>query len=316
MSLKYPPSGTVSLKANLGDRPNTHGLIAGEVTSPLVDLDFCGPPFVADGFRALMREAAYGFSELSIITYLQGLSFGKPLTLLPIVVMCRFHHSAIGYSTRLGTITPRDLEGMRVGIRSYSVTTGVWIRAILQHQYGVDLSRIQWVAYEPSQLEEYQEPANVELVAARGRTLYQMLDEGLFDAVISNEPIVEDAVKKPLLPAWQAATQEWYADHGVVPVNHLAAVDLSLARERPDVVEAIYGMLKACNAAHPKAEFGVNLLPAGLEANRRNFEYAIRYAVEQNIIPHAFEVDDLFDASTPWSEAFRGDGYAWAAGAD
>jgi 4,5-dihydroxyphthalate decarboxylase len=316
MPLKYPPSGPVSLKANLGDRPNTHGLIAGEVSSPLVDLDFCGPPFVADGFRALMRDGAYGFSELSIITYLQGLSFGKPLTLLPIVVMCRFHHSAIGYSTRLGTIAPRDLEGMRVGIRSYSVTTGVWIRAILQHQYGVDISRIQWVAYEPSQLEEYREPANVELIEAHGRKLYQMLDEGLFDAVISNEPIVEDAVKKPLIPDSEAATRAWYDEHRVVPINHLAAVDLSLARERPDVVEAIYGMLKACNAANPKSENGVNLLPIGLEANQRNFEYAIRYAVEQDIIPHAIEVDQLFDASTPWSQAFRGDGRNWAGGAD
>ena len=75
-------------------------------------------------------------------TYLCAKAHGKRFTAIPVFPMRAFHHGAIVYNTNAGIRSPKDLEGRRVGVnRGYTVTTGLWARSVLQHEYGVDLEQ-------------------------------------------------------------------------------------------------------------------------------------------------------------------------------
>lgn len=298
MADRYPKDGPVTLRTHLADRPNTHAVTAGLVTSPLVRLDICGPKAAPQGFKPLVRENAFDVAELSIVTYLQALFYGKPLVLLPAVVLGRFQHGFIGYRPAAGDLAPRDLEGRRVGIRSHTVTTVAWVRGILAHDYGVDLDRVTWVSHEESHLAEFQDPPNVERIDLKGRTLEQLVIEGEVDAAILGAPVNERSGIRPLFPDPAAAAAAWYGAHGVVPINHLFVVNTDLSKTRPDVVHEIYRLLRQAKEASPAIEHGVDVLPFGVEANRKNLDLAIQYAFEQKIIPRRFVVDELFDETT------------------
>ena len=88
---EYPKSGPVTLRANLADYAVTKALKSDAIASDLVTFDFCGPKVAFQGFKPMVRERAFDASELAIATFLQAKVYGKPVTLLPAVVMGRFH---------------------------------------------------------------------------------------------------------------------------------------------------------------------------------------------------------------------------------
>jgi 4,5-dihydroxyphthalate decarboxylase len=240
----------------------------------------------------MVRDGEYDAGELAIGTYLQAKHYGKPLVLLPAVVMGRFQHHTIVVNTERSIREPKDLEGRRVGIRTYSQTTGIWVRGILQHEYGVDLARITWVCPDDSHLAEYRDPPNV--VRQPGKKVEQMLLDGDIDAAIG--AAVTDPRIRPLIAEPQAAAEAWSRKHGAVPINHLFVVRRALSEARPDVVREIYRLLAESKASASSS--GIDFHPFGVETNRKALELMIQYSVEQQIIPKPCTVDDLFDDTT------------------
>ncbi|MGB7542372.1 MAG: hypothetical protein WBM28_10185, partial [Burkholderiales bacterium] len=141
-------AGTVRLKTLLGDYPVTRALKTGEIRSEYVSLDFADVKVPSSAFKRVVRELEFDVAELAIVTFLIARAHGKPLSLLPAVLMARFQHPLILYNIERGPLAPGDLAGRRVGVRSYSVTTGAWIRGILADDYGLDLDRVKWVTFE------------------------------------------------------------------------------------------------------------------------------------------------------------------------
>ena len=129
------------LRTLLGDHPGTAALKNGSVKSDLVAFDFAPYSPTNKGFKPMVREGAFDVSEMAIVTYLMAKSFGKPMVLLPDVVLARFQHAHALYNAKAGKLAPRDLNGKRVGIRSFTTTTGAWLRGILANDHGVDLDR-------------------------------------------------------------------------------------------------------------------------------------------------------------------------------
>src|SRR5271154_4649973 len=115
---------TMRLKTLLGDYPCTTALKDGSIGSESLAVDFVDYSRTNRGFKPMVREAAFDVSEMAIVTYLMAKSFGKPMVLLPSVVVARFQHAHALYNAKLGTLTPSDLNGKRVGIRSFTTTTG------------------------------------------------------------------------------------------------------------------------------------------------------------------------------------------------
>lgn len=286
------------LKAMIAEYPITAALKRGEVSSPLVDLDFADVKVANTAFKRTVRDLEFDVSELAIITFLMAKAHGKPLVLLPAVLVGRFQHPYLVYNAGRGKLAPKDLEGKRVGIRSYSVTTVTWLRGLLQNDYGVDLGKIRWVTFEDAHVAEFQDPPGVER-AGPGKDLGQMLLAGEVDAAIMGDKLPDDPRVQRLFPDAAAAADEWHRKHGAIQVNHMVAVKSSLSQSRPDAVREIYRMLaeskKAAGLPKPGA-FDPN--PFGLEANRRNLEIAIEYTHQQGLVPRRFTVDELFDDTT------------------
>ncbi len=138
-------SNPVALRALLGNYPVTRALRRGDVTSPVVRLEFADVTSASSAFKRVVRTLEFDVAELAIVTFLLAKAHAKPLVLLPAVVLGRFQHPYLVYNRERGHLTPGDLTGRRVGIRSYSVTTVTWLRGILADDWGVDLDRITWI---------------------------------------------------------------------------------------------------------------------------------------------------------------------------
>lgn len=238
---------------------------------------------VATGFKRVVRNLEFDVAEMAIMTFLVAKAFGKPYRLLPFVVMARYQHP---YLVTTQALSPKDLEGKRVGVRSYSVTTGAWIRGILAEDYGVDLSQIQWITYEEPHVAEFRDPPNVQRAPA-GKEIHAMLLAGELDAAILGA-VPTDPKLKPVIPDPQAAGKRWGEKHGAIQLNHLVGVKNTVSTAEADEV---YNMLLESK----KAAGNPPMLPHGLEANRRNLEVAIDCAYKQNMIPRRYKVEELFE---------------------
>jgi 4,5-dihydroxyphthalate decarboxylase len=242
---------------------------------------------VATAFKRVVRNLEFDVAEMAIMTYLVAKAHHKPYRLLPFVVMARYQHPYLVFdSQKFSSLEPKDLEGKRVGVRSYSVTTGAWIRGILAEDYGVDLSRIQWVTFEEAHVAEFQDPPNVQPAPA-GKDINAMLLAGELDAAILGA-IPQDGRLKPVISDPEAAGRKWGEKHGAIQLNHLVGVKNTVSKAMAD---EIYGLLLQSK----KAAGDPPMLPHGLAANRRNLDVAIDCAWKQNMIPRRFTVEELFE---------------------
>ena len=295
--MAIPSKGPVTLKTNLADYPVTKALKQGNASSSVVEFDFCGPPTAHDGFKGMVRDNKFDAGELAIITFLQAKAYGKPYILLPAPISGRFQHHTIGYNAEHGELKPKDIEGRKVGVRSYAQTTGLWARGVLQHEYGVDLDRVTWVTFDDAHLAEHTDPANTERASKSGKKLAQMMFDGDVAAAILGADMPKDPRVRTLVPEPHKAAQAWFKQTGVIPINHMFAVHEQVSRERPDVVAEVFRMLVESRKAAPP-EALATIPPFGVEANRKAIQLAIDWALEQHIIPHRLEVDELFDDAT------------------
>jgi 4,5-dihydroxyphthalate decarboxylase len=290
---------TTRLRVALGDYAHTLPLKQHQIASKSVAFDFNQVQPVYKVFGAMVREQAFDVSEMAIVTYLQAKSHGKPLVLLPAVMMGRFQHHCMMYNAeQLGRITPADLPGRRVGVRSIAQTTGVWLRGHLQNDYGVDIGSVRWVSFEDAHVAEFRDPAGVER-AGPEKNLGKMVLAGELAAGIYGAELPDDQRLQSVIPNPQEAARQWHARHGVVPINHMVVVTQELARTRPDTVREVYRMLLAAKRAAGLPKPGVlDLQPFGFEACRPALQMIIGYCVQQRLIRRGFEVEELFDATT------------------
>jgi len=276
----------------LGDYPHTQALKSGQISSDRVELVFEHFSPTHSGFKPMVRELKFDVSELAIVTYLIAKAYQRPLVLLPAVVLGRFQQSFAIYNGDRGPLSPSDLEGRRVGVRSFTTTTGAWVRGILANDYGVNLDKVQWVTFEDPHVAEYKDTTER---APAGKTIISMLLDGELDAVIGDQS--DDPRVRPLFGDPDDAAMAWYRRHGVVPVNHLVVVTEALAKSNPAEVEEVYRMLKESKRAAPSPT-GIDFLPFGVEALRESLALIIDYCVQQKLIPRRFTVDELFDNTT------------------
>ena len=276
------------LRTLLGDHACTSALKDGSIKSDLVTLDFAEYSPTNKGFKPMVREGAFDVSEMAIVTYLMAKSFGKPMVLLPNVVMARFQHAYAVYRAELGDLKPRDLEGRRVGIRSFTTTTGAWLRGILANDYGVDLNSINWVTFEDAHVAEFRD---MTVRAPAGKAIIQMLLDGELDAVLGEK--VERPGLKPLFADAAAEEKSWFAKHQVVPINHMVVVSETLSNEHPEAVREVFRLLRESAALAPAASPRFSA-----DEMHRSLEMIVQYTAQQGLIPRAFAVDELFDDVT------------------
>lgn len=287
----------LKLHTLLGNYSNVIALKDGRIKSDLVEFDFPDYPIPNRGFKPLVREHKFDLGELAIVTFLQAKGYGLPYVLLPATVMGRGQLHTVAYNSERGTMKPADLNGKKFGVRSYTQTTGIWVRGILAESYGVDWSKVQIITMEDPHVAQYKDPPFVQR-APETKQLPQMLVDGEVDAALIGDRF-PDPIFKTLVPNAEAANKKWAETHGGVPVNHMLVVRETIAKERPDIVKEIFRLFRDARSADNEAPKGaLDPYRFGVEANRASLERIIDYSYRQQMIPRKFTVDELFNDLT------------------
>ena len=163
-----------------------------EVRPEGIDLEFIVSDDPRETFDRMVRDQAYDLSEMSSSEFVSRMARGQcPFVALPVFPSRLFRHSFIAINKRSGIRQPKDLEGRRVGVQLYTMTAAVFIRGLLQHEYGVDLSTIHWVqgamdapgAHGSPTVLPLLEPVDIEINRSN-YSLSELLERGEIDAII------------------------------------------------------------------------------------------------------------------------------------
>jgi 4,5-dihydroxyphthalate decarboxylase len=268
------------LTAAIGRYAHTEALCA----DPLLRIEPF--PAISRAFAPMVREQRFDVSEMAIATLLMARAAGSDLVLLPVVLAARFQNGAMlrRAADRFG---PGDLRGRRIGVRAYSQTTGLWLRGILQEEYGLRAGDVRWVTFEDAHVAAYRDPAWTERAAA-GSDMLAMLRGGELDAAIfgNDTPAAADLATVFEDPA--AAGRSFQQRHGLMPVNHMVVVRAEVAR-REGVARSLMQRFGAAG----------NPFPLGRKALDPAVALAIRYAAEQGLLARPLTLDEVWAGLPP-----------------
>jgi 4,5-dihydroxyphthalate decarboxylase len=241
-----------------------------------------------------VNDGAADLCELAIVTLLQAAAAGKPVVLLPITTLGRAQHQTL--VTLEPGLSVTDVAGRTVGVRSWSQTTGVWVRGFLTEQYGVDLRSIDWVTYEGAHVDTYRDPEWVRRAPEGTKLPKDFLDGRVDFAVLGNELPADDRVRTAIPDADQAGEQ-WSKEKGFVPVNHVVAVTEQAAGQDSEAICAAYDAMSAVITNAGDQTSSVQTHPVGFRALRAPLSLAARFAHEQGVLTRAVEFDELLERS-------------------
>jgi 4,5-dihydroxyphthalate decarboxylase len=280
----------LTLRAALGPYPHTAPLKDGRVTSPQLRFDHMEIVPVNRAFRPMVNDLTFDVSELALVTLMLARAFERPLRGLPVVLMRQSAHHALTTRQDSPLRGPEDLAGKTIGVRAYTQTTGTWVRGILHDQFGLDLSTLTWVTFEPAHVDGYDDPAQCRR-AQPGQVLLDMALSGEVDAAIGLEPHPD---LRPVVPNVEQAEADFVRQTGSAPINHVLAVRADLIEQEPWLTSELFFLFKS---ARERAIIESHAEPAeyGLDANRATIELLARYAHEQGITPRAYRADELFE---------------------
>jgi 4,5-dihydroxyphthalate decarboxylase len=281
------------LRTVLGNYPHTAALKSGELTDPGVHLDFHDVTPVHRAFAPMVRDEAYDVSELAIVTCLQAIAYGRPVVLLPAVMASRFQRGCLVAPADRPLPAPTELAGRRIGVRAYTQTTGMWLRAHLAEDYGLAPDRVHWITRDGAHVAEYEDPDFVEH-GIGDKSLQDLMREGGIDAAIFGNDLPEDDEFVPVIPDAAARDQAWWQRHGFLPINHLVVAGTSACRRDPAAVRAAYGLLRRAADAVPHPPGTQRPTLFGFESLRGPLQAIIDTCLDQGLLPRPLGVDEVF----------------------
>ena len=279
----------LQLKAAIGFRAWHDGLAREQTDEAAFSLDFVEIEPIHRAFGPMARELRFDVSEMAIITALQALAYNKRLILLPVTIAARFQHGCL-IRRASDVFEPNDLSGKKIGVRAYTQTTGVWVRGILENDYGVPADDIAWVTQEGAHLAEYENPPWVRQVED-ARPLVDMLRSGEIDAAILGNDLPDDPDFAPVIANPKAAALDWHARHHVIPTNHVLVIREDIALRNPDAIRALWRCLLR---AKPAPRDGFDFAAFDVEANRPPLEMLLNFCSQQKLLPRPLLFDEIY----------------------
>ena len=301
----------------------TDALRTGEVTLDDIDLDFLAIQNPRDIFDRMGAHQEFDVAEFSFSEFISRLARGNcPFVALPVFPARVFRHGYIYVNRKSGIHTPKDLENRRVGVALYTMTAAVWIRGHLAHQYGVDLSTIQWVEGAINHPGRHGEPSAPPLIKPariehdpKGRSLSELLAAGEIDALTGTQHPHPHPDVAPLFPDARAVERDFFLRTHIFPIMHVVVIRRDLYGREPWVADNLFqAFVDAKNLAlarmhkgHPymlpwvhediheiNEVFGGDPYPYGIEANRPTLEALVGYMAEQHFIPRTLPIEERF----------------------
>lgn len=316
-----------NLKIAIGTYGHTRALKWGELRIDGVDPAFVEVVPIIGAFRRMVRDVEFDICEMAPTTYMIARALGAPYIALPIFLMRRFHHGGFVVRPDAGIKVPKDLEGKKVGVRAYSVTTGVWTRGIFVNEYGLDSSKVTWVVDDEEHVTTLKLPANV-VHAPEGKSLQSMMKAGEIQAGFSGPAGVGRA--GPPISGWDKAgaagadtypeliadvekvEADWFRRSGIYPIHGLIVVKDEHIKRYPWLARSLMNafvaakqpyleQLKQGQGDSPEDKRYRNFLslmsdplPYGIAANRPSIEALVTYSLQQKLIPSRPQLDQVF----------------------
>jgi 4,5-dihydroxyphthalate decarboxylase len=318
---------TIPLRIAIATSGHTTALKDGSVPIPGVAAEFVEVVPIIAAFRRMVRDLEFDVCEMAPTTYLIARARGAPYIALPIFVMRRFHHGGFVVRPDAGIAVPKDLEGKQVGVRAYSVTTGVWTRGIFVNEYGLDSSKVTWMVDDEEHVTTLKLPPNV-VHAPQGKSLAAMMASGELQAGFSGPAGIGRAgpptsgweksgqtaaqVYPELIPHAAKAEADWFRRTGIYPIHGTIVVKTDVLTKHPQVGKALFQAFSeakkpylsrlARREGHAPEDTRYRLLtplvgdplPYGMKANRASIDALITYALQQELIPKRPALDEVF----------------------
>lgn len=314
----------VHLKIAVAEHPHTSAIRSGAIPIEGVEAEIVTVKPQIGAFRRMVRDVEFDVCEIAPTTYIIARAFGAPFVALPIFVVRRFHHAGLLVRPDAGIKEPKDLEGKTVGVRAYSVTTGVWTRQVLIDEFGVDNDKITWVVDDEEHVTQLQLPGNV-IRAPEGTSLAEMMAAGELSAGFAAAAGIGrtgaptggwqevEADYPDLFPNAAELEADYYRRTGIYPMHGTIVVKDSVLAEHPWVARSLYDAFKQAkdewlanlDANGPQSDtdrkyeklravVGHDPLPYGIEENRATIEALEQTAFKQGLTPRRMSMDELF----------------------
>jgi 4,5-dihydroxyphthalate decarboxylase len=320
------------LKIAVATYGHTRSIKSKEVPIEGIDPDFVEVSPIIGAFRRMVRDLEFDICEMAPTTYMIARALGAPYIALPIFLMRRFHHGGFVVRPEVGIRQPKDLEGKKVGVRAYSVTTGVWTRGIFVNEYGLDSAKVTWVVDDEEHVTALKLPPNV-MHAPAGKSLQGMMKSGEIQAGFTGPAGVGRS--GPPTSGWDKAAAadadtyaelianaeqieaDWFRRSGIYPIHGLIVVkdehikrypllarslmDAFVAAKQPYLEELRQGRGdKPEDKRYCKFLSLMNdPLPYGMTANRASIEAMVTYSLQQGLIPSRPQLNQVFVAIDP-----------------
>jgi 4,5-dihydroxyphthalate decarboxylase len=317
------------LKIAIGSYGHTAAIKKGAIAIEGVGADFVEVVPIIQAFRRMVRDVEFDICEMAPTTYMIARARGAPYIALPIFVMRRFHHGGFVVRPDAGIRAPKDLEGKKVGVRAYSVTTGVWTRGIFVNEYGLDSAKVTWVVDDEEHVATLELPPNV-VHAPKGKSLQSMMASGEIEAGFTgpagvgragppignwdmNAPTGGAAGTYPELFAHvEQIEADWFRRTGIYPIHGLIVMKDEHLKSYPWLPRALMDAFVAAKKPYLEAlkrgdgetpedkryrafcSLMSDSLPYGMAANHSSIEALVTYSLQQELIPSRPALDQVF----------------------
>jgi 4,5-dihydroxyphthalate decarboxylase len=279
-----------------------------------------------------MRHQEFDASETSFSSYIQFRSHGDDRFIaIPVFTSMFFRHSCVYINVHKGIKEPNDLKGKTAGVPVYPMTAVVWMRGILQHEYGVHPRDIHWRGGGeeiPGRLEKMklELPADVDYQSIPSdKTLSRMLDEGEIDALFAARApscfMAGSPNVKRLFDNCHEAEEDYYRRTRIFPIMHVVIIKRTIYEANPWVAMSLYkAFLASKNIAltnlqhtyalhaslpwlvhhvnYTKELMGEDWWPYGIQKNRKTIEALCQYSFEQGLSARLMSIEELFAPET------------------
>ena len=306
----------VQLKIAVADYPHTAAVRNGSIPIEGVDAEIVTVKPQIAAFRRMVRQVEFDVCELAPTTYIIARAYGAPFVALPVFVQRRFHHAGLLIRPDANIKTPKDLERKKVGVRAYSVTTGVWTRAVLIDEFGLDSSKVTWVVDDEEHVAQLPLPSNV-VRAPEGKSLADLMASGELAAGFQGNAGVGrtgnptggwqtvEANYPDLFANAEELEADWFKRTGIYPMHGTIVVKDSVLEEHPWVATSLFEAFSKAKdewlangvdkkyAALQKI-VGDDPLPYGIEPNRASIAALEDTAFKQGLTPRRMRLDELF----------------------
>lgn len=312
----------LQLSLACGRYDRTLALADGRVKPDGLDIVFITGRSPSDIFWRMLNHYEFDASEMSLSSFLIAREQRKPFVAIPVFAFRKFRHSFIFCNTESGIKEPRDLEGKKFGFPEWQQTAGVWIRGMLQDDFGVDLRKVQWFTEREERLSvELRKQFDIKRVP-KGTTLDELLVKGDLDAASSPRvmPSFTSGSKKVirLFKDYRKVEADYYKRTGIFPIMHTLVVRepifkkypwvaISLHRAFEQAKQIAYSELESdtidaklsyvWNRAYREEEtsfLGRDPWPYNIEDNRNALEALMRYSVEQGLTRKTVQPEEMF----------------------